>query len=139
MLSSAIPIYNYLIDGLEDYCDNSDSSSDVVIAVKAGIQKLERYYAKTDDTTMYTVATGKLNIKLSFFLKCCLLLNNSIYIVLDPRLKLGYYEDHEWKQEFIQFAKETVINIYNTKYGPYDRLEDDVAENSGLFNHIFGK
>ena len=81
MLSSAIPIYNYLIDGLEDYCDNSDSSSDIVIAVKAGIQKLERYYAKTDDTTMYTVATGKLNIK--FFLKIdhinvLLFLNNSI-------------------------------------------------------------
>ncbi|GES89950.1 zinc finger BED domain-containing protein RICESLEEPER 2-like [Rhizophagus clarus] len=48
--------------------------SDIVIAVKAGIEKLESYYAKTDDTTMYTVAT-----------------------VLDPRLKLGYYENHKWK------------------------------------------
>jgi hypothetical protein len=60
MISSAIPIYNYLIDELEEYCDNHDSSNDIVIAVKAGIDKLERYYVKTDDTTMYTVATGKL-------------------------------------------------------------------------------
>jgi hypothetical protein len=66
MLSSAVPIYNYLIDELEEYCDNYDSSSDIVIAVKAGIEKLERYYAKTDDTNMYTVATGKLIAKIKF-------------------------------------------------------------------------
>ena len=62
MLSSVVPLYNYIIDGLEDYCDKPDSSKDIVIAVKAGIKKLDRYYNKTDDTTMYTVATGKLNI-----------------------------------------------------------------------------
>lgn len=66
MLSSVVPIYNYLIDELVEYCDNYDSSSEIVIAVKAGIEKLERYYEKTDDTTMYTVATGKLNIKIKF-------------------------------------------------------------------------
>jgi len=63
MLSSTIPLYNYLIDELEEYCDNLDSSNDIVIAVKAGINKLERYYVKTDDTIMYTVATGKLKLK----------------------------------------------------------------------------
>jgi hypothetical protein len=62
MLSSSIPIYNYLIDGLEAYCENSDSSNDIVIAVKAGLEKLEFYYEKSDETTMYTIATGK-NIK----------------------------------------------------------------------------
>ena len=67
MLSSVIPIYNYLLDELEDYCDNVNSSNEIVIAIKAGIQKLERYYTKTDDTTMYTVATSKL--KLSFLFK----------------------------------------------------------------------
>lgn len=66
MLSSTVPIYNYLIDELEEYCDNNDSSEDIVLAVKAGIAKLEKYYEKTDDTTMYTVATGKLNVKIMF-------------------------------------------------------------------------
>ena len=61
MLSSAIPIYNYLIDELSEYCENCDSSDDIITAVKAGIKKLEKYYTKTDETTMYTVATGKLN------------------------------------------------------------------------------
>ncbi|CAB4490884.1 unnamed protein product [Rhizophagus irregularis] len=118
MLSSVVPLYNYLIDELEDYCESHDSSSDIVIATKAGIEKLERYYAKTDDTNMYTVAT-----------------------VLDPRLKLGYYEDHKWKQNFINFAKETVLDIYNTKYGPSEHLEGGNVnvDNNGFLNHIFGK
>lgn len=29
-----------------------------------GINKLDTYYTKTDDTTMYTVATGELDIKI---------------------------------------------------------------------------
>ena len=61
MLSSAVPIYNYLIDELEEYCD-CNSSNDITTAVKAGIEKLELYCIKTDDTTIYTVATGKLII-----------------------------------------------------------------------------
>ncbi|EXX58506.1 hypothetical protein RirG_197340 [Rhizophagus irregularis DAOM 197198w] len=118
MLSSVVPLYNYLIDELEDYCESHDSSSDIVIATKAGIEKLERYYAKTDDTNMYTVAT-----------------------VLDPRLKLSYYEDHKWKQNFINFAKETVLDIYNTEYGPSEHLEGGNVnvDNNGFLNHIFGK
>jgi hypothetical protein len=59
MLSSSIPIYNYLIDGLEAYCEDLGSSKDIVIAVKAGLEKLEFYYEKSDETTMYTIATGK--------------------------------------------------------------------------------
>ena len=33
-------------------------------AVEVGLKKLEIYYEKTDDSTMYTIATGKLNIKI---------------------------------------------------------------------------
>ncbi|RIA81763.1 hypothetical protein C1645_836446 [Glomus cerebriforme] len=110
MLSTVVPLYNYLIDELEDYCDCNNSSHEIVTAVKAGINKLERYYIKTDDTTMYTIATG-------------------------------YYEDHKWKPNFVRFAKETAINIYNTKYGPPEYLENDSIEfeNNAFFNHIFGK
>ena len=39
MLSSTIPIYNYLIDGLVAYCNNPDSLSDIVTAVKLGLDK----------------------------------------------------------------------------------------------------
>jgi len=68
MLASAVPIYNYLMDGLEAYCGDPNSSDDIVTAVKAGLKKLEVYYEKTDDSTMYTVATGKLKmLKYNFF------------------------------------------------------------------------
>ncbi len=67
MLASVIPIYNYLLDGLVEYCNESNNSSDIKAAVNAGIKKLEAYYEKTDDTTIYTIATGKLNIKLNYF------------------------------------------------------------------------
>ena len=62
MLASVIPIYNYLLDGLVEYCNESNNSSDIKAAVNAGIKKLEAYYEKADDTTIYTIATGKLNI-----------------------------------------------------------------------------
>ena len=63
ILATTIPIYNFLIKELENYCDNSDYN-DIVLAVNAGLKKLDTYYTKTDDTTMYTIATGKLNIKI---------------------------------------------------------------------------
>jgi hypothetical protein len=93
MLSSSIPIYNYLMDGLEAYCENLDSSNDIVIAIKAGLKKLELYYEKSDETTMYTITTGKKYKIVKFFYK----LNNNIdnFIVLDPRFKLNYYENNK--------------------------------------------
>src|SRR5947199_226698 len=63
ILATTIPIYNFLIEELENYCDKSDYN-DIVLAVNAGLKKLDTYYTKTDDTTMYTIATGKLNIKI---------------------------------------------------------------------------
>jgi hypothetical protein len=59
MLSNIIPIDNYLLDELELYCEKADSSIDIVFAVKAGLKKLETYYEKTDDSNIYTIATGK--------------------------------------------------------------------------------
>ncbi|EXX56006.1 hypothetical protein RirG_220070 [Rhizophagus irregularis DAOM 197198w] len=119
ILSTTIPIYNFLIDKLESYCDKSNYS-DIANAVKVGINKLDTYYTKTDDTNMYTVAT-----------------------VLDPRLKLNYYEDNKWKHSFIRYAKETVLSIYNANYAPsatdghLEDINDD--ENDEFLDQLFGK
>ncbi|CAB4482136.1 unnamed protein product [Rhizophagus irregularis] len=100
------------------YCENFDSSSDIVIAVKVGLEKLKIYYEKTDDTTMYTIAT-----------------------VLDPRFKLNYYENNKWKQSFIHYAKETVLNAYNNNYAPVINVEvnDNNDKDNEFLDHIFGK
>jgi hypothetical protein len=61
--------------------------------------------------------------------------------VLDPRFKLNYYENNKWKQNFIQYAKETVLNVYNTNYAP-GNTNVEVADNNDddeFLDHIFGK
>jgi hypothetical protein len=47
--------------------------------------------------------------------------------------------DHKWNQDFIDFAKETVVDIFNTKYRPPEHLEVDNSNdmNNGFFNHLF--
>ena len=61
--------------------------------------------------------------------------------MLDPRLKLDYYIDNKWKQNFIQYAKKTVLDIYNTNYAPVTNIEvsDIDGESDEFLDHIFGK
>jgi hypothetical protein len=65
--------------------------------------------------------------------------------VLDPRLKLGYYEDNKWKKSFIQYAKELVLKVYNNGYAPTitnEGLEENEIcedDNDKFLDHIFGK
>ncbi|RGB41154.1 hypothetical protein C1646_752403 [Rhizophagus diaphanus] len=60
ILSTTIPIYNFLIDELESYCDKSNYSDMIANAVNVDINKLDTYYTKTG-TNMYTVATEDIN------------------------------------------------------------------------------
>jgi hypothetical protein len=58
-------------------------------------------------------------------------------------LKLNYYEDNKWKQSFVRYAKDTVLNIYNANYAPtaVEHLEDtgNDDENDEFLDHLFGK
>lgn len=65
-LSCSIPVYNFLIDKLEDEYDRrkaedeEDEEDDVVrLAINKSLEKAKKYYAYTSGL-MYTVATGKL-------------------------------------------------------------------------------
>ncbi|CAG8787811.1 15737_t:CDS:1, partial [Racocetra persica] len=43
----------------------------------------------------------------------------AIYIiatVLDPRLKLDYYEENNWSKDFINGIKATILQIYKNNY-----------------------
>lgn len=63
--------------------------------------------------------------------------------MLDPRIKLSYYENNKWKQSFIRYAKETVLRIYMTSYEPDNYLGDveevNDEEKDEFLDHIFGK
>lgn len=58
-LSSSIPMYNMLLEHLEQVIENSnDYSLEIVNAVKNGYNKLKLYYAKTDESLVYPIATS---------------------------------------------------------------------------------
>jgi len=58
-LSSSIPMYNTLLEHFEKIIDtNSNYSSDIVVAVKKGYDKLKLYYTKTDESNVYPIATS---------------------------------------------------------------------------------
>jgi len=112
-LSSVIPLYNLLIDHVEDTIgndlnenneneeddgndnanedevenENSDNDSGwkkLKKAAKKCKKKLLEYYNKTNDS--YLIAT-----------------------ILDPRLKLEYYRDHEWEEELINDIQNKLV------------------------------
>jgi len=110
-LSTTIPLYNILIDHVEDVIndeteeestatDEIESSENekendekwsqlIKNASKKCKEKLLEYYNKTNDS--YLIST-----------------------ILDPRLKLQYYKDHEWGEQLTnEIQQKLVYYIFN--------------------------
>ncbi len=70
-LSYSVPVYNYLIDKLEDEYDKRESEKgneeEVVVALNKSIEKIKHYYTFTYGL-IYTVATGKFIVALLNFI-----------------------------------------------------------------------
>lgn len=47
-LMSSIPIYNWLMDEIEDFQEDNNRSTKVKNAARAAMEKLKKYYQKTD-------------------------------------------------------------------------------------------
>ena len=98
ILSMIIPLYNALIDHIEDFMDeedfeeNDDNSNDtdkeestINLAAKNCRKKLLEYYNKTNDA--YIIVT-----------------------ILDPRLKMEYYDDDEmWNEDERKEIREKLV------------------------------
>ncbi|CAB4402364.1 unnamed protein product [Rhizophagus irregularis] len=110
-LSYTVPIYNYLLDKLEDEYDKKESEkgeeNEVVVALNESIKKIKRYYTLT---------------------------------VMDPRLKLQYYRDNKWEESFIQEAKKQVVKLWKSTY-KVNNADDEEShdDNDKIFGHIFKK
>src|SRR3954465_6871905 len=62
--------------------------------------------------------------------------------VLDPRLKLEYYEDHKWDKRWIEVAKETALAAYKISNAPSDEERSDyqpAGPENALTAHLFKK
>lgn len=59
---------------------------------------------------------------------------------MDPRLKLSYYEDNNWEDEYIKEAKDVVKQIWEEEYKKFNLVNEQVAEiEDELFSHFFKK
>lgn len=59
--------------------------------------------------------------------------------VLDPRLKLQYYQINEWEEEYINTAKTTVTEIWNNFYKNSSSVIEESDETDELLDHVFKK
>jgi hypothetical protein len=57
-LGQSVPIYNYLIDKIEDFVDDKNTKShDVIYAANKAKDKLQQYYPSSDGL-VYIIATS---------------------------------------------------------------------------------
>ena len=56
---------------------------------------------------------------------------------MDPRLKLNYYEENDWKETYIEEVRETVFKVWKTDYKIVNEQHDEIEDK--LFFHIFKK
>lgn len=93
-LSMVIPLYNALIDHTENYTCNNEDSFIKTVATKCRAKLLE-YYNKTNDACI-------------------------IVTILDPRLKMDYYNDETWNDDQRKEIHEKLIFFlfynYNLQY-----------------------
>ncbi|PKY51592.1 hypothetical protein RhiirA4_300861, partial [Rhizophagus irregularis] len=93
-ISNSVPVYNWLMDEIKDLQTNKNTNEVIKIAAKNAMEKIQKYYHYTS-ALVYNIST-----------------------VLDPRLKLQYYKDNDWEEEYITEIRTSVFNIYNTQYAP---------------------
>lgn len=59
-LAFSIPVFNFLLDKIEDTIDNSNTKPNIKNAAEAAAEKVKEYYPTTDGR-IYIIATSKLN------------------------------------------------------------------------------
>ena len=66
----------------------------------------------------------------------------TIFLVLDPRLKLAYHRRNNWEERFINEARKTITDLYENRYAPAAKElveNDDNLLEDDLFCHIYKK
>jgi hypothetical protein len=56
-LGQTVPIYNYLIDNIEDFLEETTRSDDIINAANNAKNKLQQYYPSSDGL-VYVIATS---------------------------------------------------------------------------------
>ncbi|CAB4410083.1 unnamed protein product [Rhizophagus irregularis] len=116
-LGQTVPIYNYLIDNIEDFLEEATRSDDIINAANNAKNKLQQYYPSSDGL-VYVIAT-----------------------IIDPRHKLQYYIDNEFEVGYIDTYKKQIKELWLTEYKPKNNENDNQNNNNqnSLAAHMFKK
>ncbi|EXX51121.1 hypothetical protein RirG_264420 [Rhizophagus irregularis DAOM 197198w] len=117
-IENSIPIFNWIMDKIEDFDKEANIDEIVKKAACNAMEKLKKYYQYTDGI-IYTIST-----------------------ILDLRLKLTYYKDHNWKEEYITKARDDIRKLYDSTYAPridQNIQDEDLIADDDLLSHIYKK
>ncbi|GBC44362.2 ribonuclease H-like domain-containing protein [Rhizophagus irregularis DAOM 181602=DAOM 197198] len=118
-LSLTVPLYNILIDHVEDVIGNDKEDDDDEDDDEENEENNEENNGENDDDEKWNQivkkAAKKCKVKLlEYYNK-----TNDTYLIstiLDPRLKLKYYKDHNWEETLVNTIYQKFVNIYNKFY-----------------------
>ncbi|CAB5382253.1 unnamed protein product [Rhizophagus irregularis] len=118
-LSLTVPLYNILIDHVEDVIGNDKEDDDDEDDDEENEENNEENNGENDDDEKWNQivkkAAKKCKVKLlEYYNK-----TNDTYLIstiLDPRLKLKYYKDHNWEEILVNTIYQKFVNIYNKFY-----------------------
>ena len=113
-LSASIPIYDWLMDKLEDFQKDDRTTEELHNAIQEGLDKIKYYYQRSDDCHMYPIST-----------------------ILDPRLKLEYYREHNWDKRWIEESVKVLTRIYEKDYSVLIADTSESSDEEDLCHHLY--
>ena len=124
------------MDEIEKFEELEDMKSEVKAAASKAIEKLKKYYSYTS-ALPYTISTSMLHFffVLHWFYFSCF---TNFFLVLDPHLKLQYYIDNKWENQFVVAAQNDLNNLYKTNYAsPENTIISNEYPEDSLLQHIY--
>jgi len=93
-ITMTIIVYNKIMGIIEDFRkSNEERSPDICHAANTAYKKLAKYYAATDKSPIYSVATAS-----------------------HPAMRFRYWSDHIWGDQYEKCAKNAVRNVWRAQY-----------------------
>jgi hypothetical protein len=89
--------------------DGDHFSLPIKITLKLGKHIMNKYYNLTDESEIYRVSIGMLSV---LSVRICL----TLVIVLHPSLKLQYFKNNKWLQNWQADAIAITRRIFNNEY-----------------------
>jgi hypothetical protein len=101
-ITMTVVVYNNLMAMIEGFLrDNKERLPDICCGAQAAYDKLKKYYAATDDSPIYSVATA-----------------------IHPAMRFRYWTDQRWGAKYERTAKRSVRTVWTDQYARVDTGED---------------